>query len=88
VSVPKRIWHKTASEMRQIAMFEAKMVGFDGGSCIYYSKRKNALKGLSFSPHFRFLGYGWIDGDKVIERHDKTGFIFKNNYGFKGLPFF
>lgn len=78
VSIPKRIRHKSYLELKRLAISEAKKVGFEGGSVIYHSKRKNAIKGMYFSPHFHMLGYGWIEGEQVIERHDKTGLIFKN----------
>jgi hypothetical protein len=78
VSIPKRIWHKSYLELKRLAISEAKKVGFEGGSCIPHSKRKNAIKGMYFSPHFHMLGYGWIEGEQVTERHAKTGLIFKN----------
>lgn len=31
-----------------------------------------------FSPHFHFLGYGWIKGDKVKAVYEKSGWICKN----------
>jgi len=31
-----------------------------------------------FSPHFHFIGYGWIQGKKVAHVYHKTGWVIKN----------
>jgi hypothetical protein len=64
--------------LKHLAISEAKKVGFEGGSCIPHSKRKNAIKGMYASLHFHMVGYGWIDGERVAERHAATGLIFHN----------
>ncbi len=67
VSVPAKFYTWSVAKMKRFSLIAAKLVGFEGGSCVFHSKRFNHGKPY-FSPHFHFVGYSKdIDGDKIAE---------------------
>ena len=75
VSVPRRLYGATLSELRKQAYLSLKSVHCLGGMVIYHSKRKDKV-GWYFSPHFHIIGYGWIVD--VRKNYFASGFIVKN----------
>jgi hypothetical protein len=76
VSVPKKDWHLSKSELCKKAYHVAKRTGFLGGSVIYHPFRESDDSRWYFSPHFHLIGFGWIkDTDKEFKR---SGWISHN----------
>jgi hypothetical protein len=77
-SVPQRLWHLPKEKLAAMAYAIAKRVGFLGGSVIWHPLRETDDGRWYYSPHFHFLGFGWIDGSKVDDEYKKSGWICKN----------
>jgi hypothetical protein len=77
-SVPQRLWYLPKEKLASIAYAIAKRVGFLGGSVIWHPFRETEDGRWYISPHFHFLGFGWIDGSAVDAEYLKSGWICKN----------
>jgi hypothetical protein len=77
-SPPKSFWVSHGFEdLRRAAYVVVKESGLLGGSCIFHPFREDELtKRWYFSPHFHFLGFGWIRGTK--EGYARHGWVVKN----------
>lgn len=77
-SPPTEFWvGHSYEELRKRAYVVVRESGFLGGSCIFHPFRENELtKTWYFSPHFHFLGFGWIRGTK--EGYQRHGWVVKN----------
>lgn len=63
--------------LRSLAQKVVKKAGFRGGCSIYHPFRQDPKTGLwVFSPHFHFLGFGWID--KTKDLFQASGWVVKN----------
>lgn len=79
VSPPRRLWGLDPRKLRRKAYIISKKTGFLGGSCIFHPFRLEiGSNRWYFSPHFHFIGYGWISGKKVAEIYASKGWISKN----------
>lgn len=78
-SVPFSAYNLRVADLRKKAQKYVKKVGFWGGSCIFHPFRQQKGSGIwYFSPHFHFIGVGWILGDKVKNLYTRSGWIVKN----------
>lgn len=77
-SVPQSLWHLSKDQLTQLAYQIGKKVGFLGGSVMYHPFRETEDGRWYFSPHFHFLGFGWIKGDAVGKEYSESGWICKN----------
>ena len=76
-SVPRGSFHMRVADMRKKAQKYVKKVGFWGGSCIFHPFRQQKGSGIwYFSPHFHFIGVGWIQGTDSL--YARSGWIVKN----------
>ena len=69
LSPPQQFWDLPYVKLRQMAYRVARKAGIDGGKLIYHPSRNR----VDFSPHFHFVGYGWI-----YPVYESTGWIVKN----------
>jgi hypothetical protein len=76
VSPNKRDFGLLYRKLRSKAYKIAKRAGFRGGAAIFHPFRKHPRKGWYSSPHFHFLGYGWINWSK--NTYEATGWVVKN----------
>ena len=76
-SVPKALWYVCKNNLTAFAYRIGRKVGFLGGSVIYHPFREKGRRWY-FSPHFHFIGFGFIDGKKVAETYKTSGWICKN----------
>jgi hypothetical protein len=64
-------------DLRKKSYVVMKKSGFYGGSCIFHPFREDELTGKwYFSPHFHFIGFGWIK--KTKEGFNRHGWIVHN----------
>lgn len=76
-SVPKWEYGLDPVKMRKKATSIVKKAHFEGGSGIFHPFREDKLTGLwYFSPHFHYIGFGWIQGTDQIFK--SKGWIVKN----------
>lgn len=76
-SVPISTYHLHVADLRKKAQKYVKKAGFWGGSCIFHPFRQEKGSGIwYFSPHFHFIGVGWIKNTKDL--YSKSGWIVKN----------
>ena len=76
-SVPRDSWSLSVSEMRKASYKVLKKVGFYGGCCIYHPFRQHEFTlQWYFSPHFHFIGFGWVSG--TGDEYRSSGWIVKN----------
>ena len=65
--------------LREKAINVLKQFDIDGGVMIDHPYRfTEDLESARFSPHFHFILTGWLDGQKVKEIYEKTGWIITN----------
>lgn len=76
-SVPRSLWGLSPSALRRIAYKTVKKVGLYGGCCIFHPFRQVELtKEWYYSPHFHFLGFGWISD--AGDEYRSSGWVVKN----------
>jgi hypothetical protein len=75
-SPSKADWGLDYRKLRSKAYKIAKRAHFKGGSCIFHPFRKHPRNGWYFSPHFHFLGYGWVVWSR--EDFERFGWVVKN----------
>lgn len=62
--------------MKKRAYAIAKRAGLAGGACVFHPKRKRKRRDWYDSPHWHFVGFGWIqNGNDIFQ---DTGWIVKN----------
>lgn len=83
-------FRKTPKELRKIAVKVAKKLGMRGFVTIFHPGRMiDRKKGwidenFVYSPHFHFVGFGWIDGAKEISEIEGINFY---NHGIRDSVF-
>jgi hypothetical protein len=80
ISMPKSDYYLVDTDynkLREKVYKLLKKAGITGGSVIFHPWRiKESEKLLEFSPHFHFIGFGWIKHTKKI--YKQTGYVIKN----------
>jgi hypothetical protein len=77
-SVPQKLWHLSKEKLIHRAYAIAKRNGFLGGACIWHPFRETDDGRWYYSPHFHFLGFGWITEGAMGAELKKSGWLVKN----------